>query len=169
MRAADTETDALLSAALAAKALTTAQQALTQAQQALARGMPQAVDITALIRGVAHAIERIRPPSVEAPQITVEAPQITVAAPIVHVAAPPAPDVRVEPQFEVVLPPQEPQPAPVVNVAAPVVYVAAPAVRVDVPARPERARLPWRIELHRSLQTGDITYADLVPLAQAAE
>lgn len=162
MRAADTDTDALLSAALAAKALTTAQQALMQAQQALARDMPQAVDIAALVRGVAQAIERIRPPAVEAPQITVEAPQITVAAPIVHVAAPPAPDVRVEPQFEVVLPPQEPQPAPIVN-------VAAPSVRVDVPPAPERARLPWRIELHRNLQTGDITYADLVPLAQTAE
>lgn len=165
--AADAETDALLSAALAAKALTTAQLALAQAEQALARGAPQSVDVAALVLGVARAIERLQPPTVVAPEVRVDAPQISVAAPVVHVDAAPAPAVSVEPHFEVVLPPHEPQPAPVVNVAAPVVNVAAPAVQVDVPPAPERARLPWRIEVHRNLQTGDIAYADLVPLSPA--
>jgi hypothetical protein len=159
--------DFLAAAAVATKALRTAEQALTAAQAAGEREIPQPPDLALLLDGVVRAIGKLKLPApgvtVEsaAPTVNVEAPQITVqpAAPAVNNFAP---------QILVDVPSQ---PAPVVNVDAPVVNiepaivnVAAPSVRVDVPVQTFPERMPWRLEDVKRNRDGLIVSAMFVPV-----
>jgi hypothetical protein len=159
--------DFLAAAAVATKALRTAEQALSAAQDAAAREIPAPTDLAALLDGVVRAIENIKLPAhgvtveAAAPTVNVEAAQITVqaAAPavnnfapnvIVDVPAQPAPVVNVE--------------APTVNVEAPTVNVAAPRVQINVPEPTPLPRLPWRLDDVKRNRDGLIVSAMFIPV-----
>jgi hypothetical protein len=165
------EDDQLLAAALAAKALTTAQQALAAAQAAGERALPVPVDVQALLAGFVDAMSRLILPT---PAVTVEAAAaqpVNFTAPdvTVNVASPPPAEVNVSPVFEVTVPEAPP---PVVNVAAPVVNFEPPPV--NVPAAVVRIvevatpRAPWRMTVSRDPRTNLILSADIEPVEAAA-
>ena len=162
--------DFLAAAAVATKALRTAERALVSAQSAESREIPEAVDLQSLLEGVVSAIQNLRLPP---PVVTVEAasaPNVQVDAPNITVQAAAAPINNFSPSFVVDVPAQ---PAPVVNVEAPtvniepaVINVAAPSVRVDVP--PDPPARPWRMVVVRNTRTQLIESADIYPTEVAA-
>ena len=166
----DSANDQLLTAALAAKGLATAQQALAEAQKALARAEPVPLDVAALVSSIVQAVARVKIPAPSVKVSAADAPQITVAAPTVNVEAAAAPNVTVSPNIIVDVPAFT---APVVNVEAPsvniepaIVNVAAPNVRVDVPPAPPVR--PWRMVVVRNTRTQLIESADIYPVEEAA-
>lgn len=165
------EDDFLVTAALAGKALATAQQALAAAQQAAARGEPVPLDTAALVADIVRAMSRMKLPAAQVTVAAAEAPQVNVS-PVFNVeAAPPAVN-NFAPQITVDVPEQAPPvvnvAGPVVTVDSPVVHVAAPSVAVNVPSPVPAPRLPWQIVVNRDMRTNLITSADLVPLQEAA-
>ena len=164
--------DQLLTSALAAKALATAQQALAAAQAAEARQAPEPLDVAALLTGFVQALARLKLPAPAVNVAAADAPQINVAAPEVNVAAPPAAEVRVFPTFNVDVPQQTPPQitveGPTVNVEPTPVNVEAPRVTVNVPQQPAAPRAPWRMTVTRDQRTQLILYADIVPIEAAA-
>lgn len=163
--------DSLLGAALAAKALSTAQEALRLAQAAADRDAPVPLDVQALLSEMVRVIGSIALPAPSVSVAAAEAPQINVAAPVVDVrvdAAPPA-NVNFAPQ---ILVDSMERAAPVVNVGGAVVNVEPTPVtvegaRVIVQMQPRKA---WRVILGPLIAQPDGVmrrdYADIVPVEE---